>query len=887
MSKILNFLIVFTMSLALASTVLNAKKRSSYKKSKSKKSKKKRTVKKVSKVKKSKSYKKKNYKKNKNNNKKKLIKVKNKKREIIHKRPKAAIVREAISIDIEILKNEDVSYVILNYSSSLLQEWDEKEMINKETKYFANIPEGFVLKGGVSYYIEAFDEFGEKVANYGSKELPMLIDTYIIKRAGGEIVLIAGKEVKKEEEASSSLMDELADFDLDSDIETVSSKVQKTKLAAAIVSVVTRSTILKSGAKTLIEVLRYLPGINVKILPSGNYSISIRGVAKDGNVLLLLNGNRVNNPYNSEAIYDIPTSFIEKVEVIRGPGSSLFGTDAVAGVINIFTTKKDRSLKAFLGIDGNYSVASNYSVNRKGLQIDLSGGVSSDDGANAIITRDSSYEEDWSLTYDNKKFKTDRWSKNAYLSARFSNEKLELFIFAMENKRGAWVGPNFTATQGTSYKSDIIVYDLNYSFVKSEKLDFKAKVYGNVLFTDNFLVTAPQGYSSTLSNDYFMRGKITKEKYNALTLTTELSLNWQVLKNLNLLTGLSYQYLKILNYDLTRNYSLLTEKYHANNFGNYDDNIDLVQDGKERSSVAYYLQSTYDYKDFGATLGLRFDHYDDFGLTINPRVGLVYNLFDILVLKALHGQAFRAPTIKEMYDQTDTSNTGVLGNESLDPENVKTSELGMELSVWKLNFSTNLFFNINENIIAPFDKDGGGAISKYENIGSTDDIGVEAEVKVLLNKYFNAFFNISWFQREFEWNAELWKEKVPDLSKRESILTNIPMRSINIAFNFNYKNLGIFLGVRNRSRALNNNRFDLEQVKILNIPEYWKLDFNISYSVSNNFLLYFAGTDIGKTHYSAPSDLGDSASVFGEDGLIQPSYTLRLGLIYRFNFEKE
>ena len=113
------------------------------------------------------------------------------------------------------------------------------------------------------------------------------------------------------------------------------------------------------------------------------------------------------------------------------------------------------------------------------------------------------------------------------------------------------------------------------------------------------------------------------------------------------------------------------------------------------------------------------------------------------------------------------------------------------------------------------------------------------------------------------------------------------MRAINIGVNLNYKNLGIFLGVRNRSRALNNNRMVLEGINTVDMSEYWKFDFNVSYNVTDNFLLYFAGTDLGTTHYASPSNLGNSVSVFGVDGLVQPGYTLRLGLIYRFNFERE
>ena len=129
----------------------------------------------------------------------------------------------------------------------------------------------------------------------------------------------------------------------------------------------------------------------------------------------MINGNRINNPYDSSVVFDLSTDFIEKIEVIRGPGSSLFGTDAVVGVINILTTKKDKSINTLLGLHNNYEVSSNYSITRRGVNINLSGGVGLDDGANQYIERDDSGDMDWGLTTGDKEFITDRWSRNGFL----------------------------------------------------------------------------------------------------------------------------------------------------------------------------------------------------------------------------------------------------------------------------------------------------------------------------------------------------------------------------------------------------------------------------------------------------------------------------------------
>ena len=805
--------------------------------------------------------------------------------EIIHKKIKAAITNESVDININIKNDKKVSFVILHYASFVLQDWSQKEMIKTKSGYSASIPSDFVLKKGVVYYIEAVATNGDVIANLGTLELPIFVETYNVQRATKKVEKI--KKTVKDENYNLSLSEELSIFKMDTEVETVSKRVQKSKLAPGIVSVISRARILKTGAKKLIEIIRYIPGFTVKMLPSGKYFVSIRGVGKDGNILVMINGNRINNPYNSSVIFDLSTDFIEKIEVIRGPGSSLFGTDAVVGVINIFTTKKDKSIEALIGLHNNYEVSSNYSIKRRGIDINLSGGVGLDDGANQDIEKDDSADMDWGLTTGDKKFRSDRWSRNGFLSLNLSSDKLKLFLFGMESKRGTWVGPNYTATKGSSYKTDTILYNLEYSIIRNKNIEFSTKVYGNFFAVDNYMVTAPKGYHSITTNENFDNGKITKENYDAMVVTAELNLDWQVLNSLNLLVGLSYQYLKILNYDLSRNYSLIEDKYHGTKFDLYDEGSSLAQDGKSRSVIASYLQSTYNYNDFGATLGLRFDYYNDFGLTINPRAALVYNVFNLFIVKALYGQAFRAPTIKELYDKTDISPNGIIGNKDLLPEDVKTSEIAIQFDLWKFNFNTNVFYNIDKSIIAPFDEDGSGSTGSYKNIGETNDLGIEFALKFFLNKYFDTFINVSWFQRKFSWNEKIWTLDAPELDDRRSLLTDIPMRTLNMGFNLNFKDFRLFLGVRNVSKALNNNRMALEEINIVDISSYWAFDVNISYSITNNFLIYLTGINLGTSSYASPSELGDNIAVFGRPGLVQPGYSFRLGITYRFNFEGE
>ena len=114
--------------------------------------------------------------------------------------------------------------------------------------------------------------------------------------------------------------------------------------AAAVTSVVTAEQIKSMGATQLHEVLETVPGVHATLVPNTtDYSYSIRGIrnAQNSQVLMLLNGTRITTPFNGTLPTgtEFPIEAIQQVEVIRGPGSALYGADAFAGVINIITKK--------------------------------------------------------------------------------------------------------------------------------------------------------------------------------------------------------------------------------------------------------------------------------------------------------------------------------------------------------------------------------------------------------------------------------------------------------------------------------------------------------------------------------------------------------------------
>ena len=112
--------------------------------------------------------------------------------------------------------------------------------------------------------------------------------------------------------------------------------------APGIVSVITKEDIRRLGARTLEDVLETSPGFEVLVDSLGRGRVAVRGIVgpSSENVLILFNGHRLNNDIDGGVTLinlDIPVGNIEKIEIIRGPGSAVFGANAFAGVINIVT----------------------------------------------------------------------------------------------------------------------------------------------------------------------------------------------------------------------------------------------------------------------------------------------------------------------------------------------------------------------------------------------------------------------------------------------------------------------------------------------------------------------------------------------------------------------
>jgi len=204
---------------------------------------------------------------------------------------------------------------------------------------------------------------------------------------------------------------------LNTQVTSVSKKEQTLSRAGAAVFVITQEDIRRSGATNIPDVLRMVPGLNVAQMSTSTWAISIRGfndVFAD-KVLVLIDGRSVYNPITSGVSWDqqdLVLEDIERIEVIRGPGGTVWGANAVNGVINIIT-KSAKSTKGgtvsagggsetnaagFAQYGGDIDAKGSYRVFGKSFDIDsspLPGGGSAQDGWKLVH---GGFRSDWDLS---------------------------------------------------------------------------------------------------------------------------------------------------------------------------------------------------------------------------------------------------------------------------------------------------------------------------------------------------------------------------------------------------------------------------------------------------------------------------------------------------------
>lgn len=450
---------------------------------------------------------------------------------------------------------------------------------------------------------------------------------------------------------------------------------QKTTEAPSSITVITSDEIKRYGHRTLADVLQSVQGFNVSY--DRNYAfLGTRGVSLgdfNSRILLLVNGHRVNNNLTDGAFIDtafiLDIDLIDRVEIIRGPGSVLYGNNAFFGVINVIT----REGKQINGaeVSGEYGEFDTYKgrvtfgkLFTNGMQFMLSGTLYDGDGEDRLF-----YKEFNNPAQNNGVAKglDDDSFGSFFSSLSYADFTLEGGFISREK-----VNPTAQHSLTTFNDSRLRTTDersyaaLKYAHSFPEIVDVTAQVYYDRY---DFEIGYPQTLFDPTGTNVIFSG-FTREKDRGEWWGTELQLNRRLWDRHIITLGAEYRD------------DFLQEKRVSGQAPIHTN----------RQSHAIYVQGDFEVlTNLHFNAGVRYDQYGDFDPAFNPRLALIYNPYPGSTLKAIYGTAFRAPNFLEL------SNPGFQG---LDPEEITGYELVYEQKITRyLRSSVSGFYNQMDDLI--------------------------------------------------------------------------------------------------------------------------------------------------------------------------------------------
>ena len=516
---------------------------------------------------------------------------------------------------------------------------------------------------------------------------------------------------------------------------------QALRRAPAVATVITAEDIAMMRATDIDQVLETVPGLHVaRAAVSYEPLYTMRGIYSINNpqILMLLNGMPLSTLLTSSrgtlwAGY--PVEQIARIEVIRGPGSALYGADAYSGVINIITKGPANIAGTQLGVGGgSFSTRDGWVLHGGKLgPIDVAAylHVGKTDGQRSIITADSQTLRDNAF-----KTKVSLAPGPVNLDYEGTDANLELGYdkwrvrggYMLRDDIGTGAGVASALDPVGKSKSNRIFGELTWTdlhftqdwglgwsltgeeYQQRIKVDFRLAPPGarfpTGLFPDGFL-----GHPDTSERQVRASGFAVYSGFDAHRIRF----------------GVGHDHLNMYDVRTIKNYlfNAAGVPVPQGPVADYT-NIQPFLLPHRRKVTYFNLQDEWRLaRDWTLTAGVRHDKYSDFGGTTNPRMALVWDAALDITVKLLYGKAFRAPSFNETYG---INNPVQRGNPLLKPETIGTIEAAFSWQARKdLNVNLNVFRTNLSNLIRAAAVTGSTGAT-FQNIGNQDGKGAELEL---------------------------------------------------------------------------------------------------------------------------------------------------------------
>lgn len=557
------------------------------------------------------------------------------------------------------------------------------------------------------------------------------------------------------------------------------------KNVPASTQIITSSDIKKSGATNVRDAITDFANITMtKKVRGGGHEIIVRGMSTDKS-LIMVNGHRVANEAdgsglgNANALDRINVDNIEKIEIVKGPSSALYGSEAMGGVINIITKgSKEAEVRTGLvnssedftnwwhldsGEIGKFSATLDMRFNKIRRDGDDTDFLSDSFGTAQTYNFNANYHFNdhnylnFYVDHYTQNLKRDLYNKKLFnAKAEFPDEMKD----AMKARYGVeYVTGDASIDDGLAnyhYKQQTYGLSWNGKTARNDwqiqtylsKFDWQSDIFYSGLQTHGHIPAGQPSYMANMWDGMF-------KKFFTPSYANDVNVNSNKLFAIEARNSTRVNN----NHRLTYGAEYVKNTVKGTNFGD-DNQFGVTHIGsvsknevtkeiseKEIDTYAAYLQDEINYGKWFIVPAIRYDHHENFGSHTSPKLGLTYKANDTFRVKANYGKGFKAPTIQNLYCKLVTSmgQAGIITvnpNANLRPETSDSWDVGVEKEWGKISTSLVYFDTKLENMITT--EKIGDHTHRCINVGNVRVKGIEHTLGYELNPMWKFKVNSTW-----------------------------------------------------------------------------------------------------------------------------------------------
>jgi len=611
--------------------------------------------------------------------------------------------------------------------------------------------------------------------------------------------------------------------------------------APSYVTIITQDEIKKFGYRTLKDILNSVPGFYTT--SDGVYDyIGTRGFNRPGDYggrfLITVDGHRMNDDiFDSAAIgteFIVDVDLIDRVEIIRGPGSSLYGDNAVLAVINIITRRgRDFNGAEISGSYGSYDTyTGRFSYGNRytnGVEFAISGSYLGSAGNDGVYFPKFAGLNNGYASQNQANSDPSAFASISYKDLSFEGG----FVQRSETDPTGAYGTIFNDSQSTVLDERAFA-DLKFQHDFNGSWELTTRIYYDHYRYDGDYPLPEFAYGDPL---YPGQVTINEDRDDQESLGGEAQVTKTLFQKHRLTVGAEYRHDFVLK---QQNFDVGGPTYLNSN--------------PTEDTVGAFIQDEYSIlHNLILNAGARYDYFSSFGSTLNPRVALIYSPCTNSTFKAIYGQAFRAPNAYELYYVA----PGYASSPNLKPETIHSYELDYDQVLNShLKLVSSLFYYQFDDLIS-FGLDSSGN-SIFGNIDNATSKGGELELDANWSKGWTARLSYTYADARDGTSGQRLTDSPANLAK---LSLSAPLWQEKVFASVEIQ------GMSNRTTVQGNN-----------VGSYWVANFNLySREIAKGLEVSAGVYNLFDKKYSDPV-----GTDFPEDSVQQYGRSFRLKLTCRF-----